>query len=303
MRTLAPAFLLLSACQSIWVGTEENYADFLAANPPEGLTVTFFEVQNGDGFLVEFPEGGTMLVDAGDGRFAENILNYLGARGIGRVDVALVTHPHLDHYGGMIHVLERHGIGTFVSNGRADSLGHWDKLTAALDRAGVERRVVRRGDTIDGFAGVTIDVLYPDEEAIALAGEGDENHGSIVLRMTHGETVFLLTGDAESHEEGRLIALDGEGLRSDVLKLGHHASLGSGTEEWVAAVRPQYAVCQGAGLANIPPFYPRPHPQLRARLGEIKARTYVTDEEGAVQLRSDGRRIHARSFRDAFGKR
>ncbi len=289
-----------AACQSTTVGTTQNYRDFLASHPPEDLTVTFFEVQNGDAFLFEFPDGGTMLVDAGDGRYVANIINYLEVRKIGTIDVALVTHPHWDHYGGMEAVLEDHPFGVFISNGRGNSMKSWAKLDAALTGRSIPRRVVRRGDTIDGFKDVTIDVLYPDAEAIAAAEEGDENHGSIVLRLTYGETVFLLVGDAEADEEARLIALEGEALRADVLKLGHHGSFGSGSKEWVAATQPKVAVCQGAGLANIPPFYPRPHPRLLSRLKKTKTRTYTPARDGAVQMVSNGKRIRVATFRDVL---
>lgn len=291
--------VLLCGCRSLWPGNEDNYGKFLKDHPVEGLTVTFFEIQNGDAFLVEFPHGGAMLVDAGDGRMVESVLSYLRVRGIERIDVALVTHPHLDHYGGLETVLGQHEVGQFISNGRADTMEAWKRMETVLDRRGVARRVVRRGDVIDGFKDVSIEVIYPDEEAIEAASKGDENHGSIVLRMRYGETTFLLMGDAEGDEEERLMAMEGT-VKADVLKLGHHASIGSGGREWIAAVAPRYAVCMGAGLANIPPFYPRPYPQLKARLKAAGASTYITESDGAVQVTSDGKRVRVSCFRDNF---
>lgn len=300
MRRLAPFLLLLAACESIWSGTEQNYRDFLGANPPGDLTVTFFEVTHGDSFLIEFPRGGTLLVDAGDGRSVDPILNYLSARGIEGIEVALLTHPHLDHYAGMVQVLERHPFGQFISNGQADTLAPWKRLESALERGGVPRRTVKRGDTIDAFDDVRIDVLYPDADALARAAGGDANRGSIVLRLTYGETVLLLAGDAAGEEERRLIALEGEALKSDVLKVGHHGAPGSTSDAWVASVQPAIAVSQGSGQSSLPPYARRQELNLQGRLKKAGSRLYDTGRDGAVQIVSDGKTVRATSFRETF---
>lgn len=216
-------------------------------------------------------------------------------------------HPHLDHYGGMVQVLEEVEVGTFYTNGNRSDSRLYERLEAALAARGVPTQVVRRGDRLDALSGpcsgpqVAIDVLYPDEEAIGLSEtQNDANDASVVLRVTHGTQRFLLTGDAEWAEEERLLELEGTKLRAEVLKLGHHASVLSGKPEFLRTVRPLLAIAQGTDGANVPVVYPRPSPRIRWTLRDMGVPLRTTDHQGALQVISDGKSVR---WHTLFGPR
>jgi competence protein ComEC len=270
--------------------------------PPKALVLTFFETGLGDSVLVEFPSGRTLLVDAGIGWFSPAILNYLESRGARQLDGLLLTHPHMDHFGGMKAIVDSIPVSRFYWNGARDTSSGFEALEQALSARNVPRTVLRRGDNLDGLAGegVSIEVLYPDEQAFTgHSASFDANRGSIVLRITHGSSVFLLMGDAEHDEDKRLLALEGGRMRADVIKVGHHGSLGSVTAEFIAAVRPRVAVVQGTAIANLPPIYPRPSYYIRSIFARMKTPLLNPRMDGTVQIISDGETIRWRCMTES----
>jgi len=300
---------LLVAAGSIGCSSAPSVGDvrgFLAKarTPTEGsLVVTFFPTGIGDAILVEFPNGSTMLVDAGVGWKAHQITRYVAARQIEKIDVAVVTHPHLDHFGGIEKVLEDVRVDRLFDNGIITKSFRLDDMDAAVDALAIPRSALTRGDVLtDLFGGeVHVDTLLPDEERRDAARKplGDENRGSIVLRLVHGSHRILLTGDAEHGEEDKLVELEGEALRAHVLKLGHHASIGSSKAEFLAEVRPQLAIAQGTEVFDIPLFYPRPCYFVMKRLREVGAQIVEPDNVGIVQVVSDENGLRWTSWKSA----
>ncbi len=277
------------------------------------LSLTFFETGIGDAFLIELPAGKTLLIDAGIGWDVGQILDYLRARGIARLDGLLLTHPHADHFGGMERIVREVPVGTFYHNGVPSSSASYGRMMLALEERGVPIRVLRRGDRLEDFASpppsaaelalpgasppVSLEVLYPDDAAVALGG--GKNRSTLALRLVHGSLRFLLLGDCEWPEESRLLALEGDGLRADVLKLGHHGSPRSGGLEFLQAVRPRIAVAQGTSLLNMPLFYPRPNYRIRRALENSGALLLTDRRDGVIRLVSDGQVLSVRTSRAA----
>jgi competence protein ComEC len=281
--------------------------------PGGNLSITFFETGIGDAFLLELPSGKTLLVDAGIGWHAGQILDYLRARGIARLDGLLLTHAHIDHYGGMERIVRELPVGVFYSSGVPGS-GGYHRLWKALEERGVAVRVLRRGDCLEelcrpavpggglvtaaGSPALSLETLYPDSRAVEAGG--GLNRTSLALRLTHGSLRFLLLGDCEWPEESRLLALEGVDLKADVLKLGHHGSPRSGGADFLAAVAPQVAIAQGTSLINVPLFYPRPNYRIRKVLSEAGTRVFTDGRDGVIQVVSDGRAISVRTARSGL---
>ena len=257
----------------------------------EALVLTFFPTGIGDAILVEFPNGSTMLVDAGVGWKASRITDYIAARRIGKIDAAVVTHPHSDHYGGFEEILDTVHVDRFFDNGVVARSFGLESMNAAVDALAIPRGSLSRGDALTELSGgtVVVDTLYPDAKARETVDRpfGDENDASIVLRLVHGPHRILLVGDAEREEELRLMELEGEALRAHVLKLGHHASTGSSTKAFLAEVQPRLAIAQGTELVDIPLVYPRPCYLLLQRLRDLGTEFADTEQDGLVQVVSD----------------
>ncbi|MSP59633.1 MAG: DNA internalization-related competence protein ComEC/Rec2 [Myxococcales bacterium] len=246
------------------------------------LAVTFLDIGQGDATLVELPGGKTLLIDGGgsfDPAFdpgAQVIVPWLERRGVRRIDIVVLTHPHPDHANGLAAVVDRFPVGEVWTNGAPSELPGLLRLVAAAARRGA--RVVRPHRIADH--GAVIDVLHPLQDGVVrVPTHRSENDGSIVLRVEWAERAVLLCGDIEAWAERRLLTT-GAKVAADVVKAPHHGSPTSSTARFVAAVHPSLVVFT-AGANNRWGF---PARAVEERWQEVGARTFRTDLDGAVRV-------------------
>lgn len=247
----------------------------------EYLEVSFLDVGQGDAIFVESPSGIQMLIDAGKPGTVMSLLSGIMSFSDKKIDILLLTHTDLDHNGGAPEVLERYEIGALILNKEYESKD--DKPIVDLaNENGVKIVYARRGQVLDLGAGAYATILFPDRNV----EEVESNTGSIGLKLTYGDMDFVLTGDMPSSVEEYLVKIDKEYLSAEVLKLGHHGSKTSSSENFISAVSPQYAIVS-AGADNT---YGHPHKEVLDKLSGVKI--LETSKEGTITFVSDGRSLH-----------
>jgi competence protein ComEC len=140
-------------------------------------------------------------------------------------------------------------------------------------------REARRGESFDLGSTTHVEILAP-ELPLLTGTASDINNNSVVLRVEFGHTAILMTGDAQSEAEARLLSHGGTDLRADVLKVGHHGSAYSSTPAFLAAVQPRFAIIS-CGLHNV---FGHPSPRTLLALRESGATIYRTDLDGGIDL-------------------
>lgn len=259
------------------------------------LAVHFLDVGQGDAVLIISPTGKTVLVDGGPPGATQKLLAQLRPWLHGPLDLMVLTHPHLDHLGGLRAVLRSFGARRYLdSKFEHPSRAYADLLeevaarglpyaTADVDGSKPEELVV-----IGLGGGASLSLLWPRRpvEPFLQGTRSDPNANSVVAKLAYGKTAFLLAGDAEPDTEAALLKRDLE-LHSTVLKVGHHGGHYSSTAAWLRAIHPKAAVIS-VGAGN---DFGHPSPDTLRRLADEGAKVYRTDQDGAVTAVSDGMEV------------
>ncbi len=261
------------------------------------LKLTFIDVGQGDSVLIEFPGRKKMLVDGGgtpEDTFdiGERIVSpFLWQKGIRKVDYLVLTHAHPDHMNGLKAVARNFKVMEFWEAFSPEDNQSYAELRRRLAPSTSSRRMFRgHVETIDGVRIEVLNPTYADPIVPAIS-----NDQSLVLRVSYGQTAFLLPGDIGKAAEKEL-AGSPYFIQSDVLKSPHHGSDSSSSEEFLDAVAPRFLILT-VGEGN---RYNLPDPDVIGRYQDIGAKIYRTDLAGAVEVTSDGENL---SFRTASENR
>jgi len=259
-----------------------------AGAPRDKLRITVFDVGQGDASMLDLPDGRAVLVDGGGlvgspidtGRAV--VAPMLRSRRRSKIEVVVLTHPHPDHFGGLMSSLEGVRVGEFWDTGQGELEGAgpaYAELLAALRERGVP--IVRPSSLCArprAFGAATLEVLAPCPGPTPFANPNDN---SFVIRASLGHRAALLMGDAERAEEEALVARRAASLRADFLKVGHHGSATSSSPSFIGAVGADVAAIS-CGVRN---RFGHPHPAtLRTLFGHV----HRTDRDGSVRWETDG---------------
>ena len=266
------------------------------ASTPDGLLhVQFFDVGQGDSALITTPSGRRVLVDGGpDWNSAIDPLADAASSSGRTLDLVVLTHLDADHSRGLLNVLERYRVGGVLEGKESRAASMYAQWQAELRRQEITPINVYQGYEIVLGGGVTLEVLNPRAAGggAETAREADSNNDGVVIRLTYGSVSFLLTADIESATELRLVN-GPDILASDVLKVAHHGSRTSSTEEFLAAVAPAVAVVS-AGQDN---SFGHPNREVTGRLETRLGASGVfrTDRDGDVEFVTDGTNLWVRT--------
>jgi len=274
--------VLLTAVVVIWKG--------ILLPPSNDLRVTFIDVGQGASALIEAPCGVVIMVDAGGelpfygepGELGERVLlPLLRQERIDRIDLAVITHPHEDHFGGFIPLVGAVEIGTFLVSPVSGGSVYYEELLEKAEAEGIPILETRDGEIWNCGSGLVLDIYGPPGRL--LSGTGcDLNNNSIVFRLVYGDIRMLLTGDIEDAAVSDLFKRNVD-LEAEVLQVPHHGGYMAQMPEFLEQVRPRLAVIQ---VGNNP--FGHPHPFIIATLEEAGVQVFRNDQHGAVIIETDG---------------
>jgi len=260
--------------------------------PAKNLEVDFLDVGQGDAELIKTPAGQNILIDGGPD---SSIIRRLGenmAWWDKKIDLMILTHPHDDHVTGLIDVLKRYQVKQILYTGvvhNGPNYLTWLEQVRNHRNSGTDKKIkmviIDRPQTINLTNNCQLQIIYPSVSFLDRT-INNLNNSSLVIKLVYDRSRFLFLGDMEKEVEQELLANKID-LGAEVLKVAHHGSDSSSSQDFLAAVNPKIAVIE-VGKNN-----DFGHPSLRVikRLEREGAKTMRTDRDGTVKLISDGQKV------------
>ena len=257
------------------------------------LIIIFLDVGQGDSILIIFPNQKTMLIDGGDRDQSDSILSLLKEYNIEKIDNVVATHPHADHIGGLLNIIQNVPIGKIYDSGQEHNTQTFENYLDLIESKRIPFSLARENNEIDDIdSKVDIKIVNPPEPLFTGTGN-DINDNSIVLKLTYGNFSILLTGDIGEISEERLV--NNKNIKDiDILKVAHHGSKYSSTKEFLQSVNPQIAVI----LVGENNRYGHPHLETLERLENQESIQHIfrTDIDGTIILITDGNQYAMKSL-------
>lgn len=255
------------------------------------MRIYFIDVGQGDSSLICTPTGKNILIDGGGSRTPEKydvgekvLLPYLLDRRIKKLDYIIVSHFDADHAQGIETVIDKIKVKNIVVSRQASQSVEYDKIIKMCKEKKIKIIDAKRGEkiVIDKYA--YFDILHPGDILLD-DGKGGLNANAIVAKLNYkmDNKLFtvLFTGDIEYDAEQELVKEYGNKLKSDILKVAHHGSKTSSSQEFINLVKPEIALI-GVGKDNT---FGHPNESVLERLRDLKCKIYRTDENGEISIK------------------
>ncbi len=239
------------------------------------LIVHFLDVGQADSIFIELPNKETMLIDAGNNADDKFVVNYIRNLSYNKINYVVGTHPHEDHIGGLDTVISTFDIGNIYMPKVEHTTKTFEDVLLAVKNKNLKIKTAKAGVNIVNNGDLKIDIIAPVNDKYE-----DLNNYSAVVKITYKDNSFLFMGDAEKLSEDELTA----DVKADVIKIGHHGSYTSTSEEFLKRVSPTYAVIS-VGKDN---DYGHPHKETIDLLNKSNVKVYRTDIAGTIVIKSDG---------------
>lgn len=261
------------------------------------LQITCLDVGQGDGILIRTPDNKHYLIDGGSssqselGRYC--LLPALKSMGISCLDGIFISHTDKDHLSGVQELLEymEKGLTTIraaylVLPGWTEPPEAWTDLASAAQKAGIKTVTGNAGNIIHSGA-AAFEILWPESTA---RGK-DVNEEAMVMELTYGDFRMLFTGDIGADTEKKLLSA---GCLNDIecLKVGHHGSGYSSSEEFLKKVKPELSIISCSSTNT----YGHPSPETVKRLKDCGSQIEYTMKNGAIILETNGKNLRIRRF-------
>lgn len=234
------------------------------------------DVGQGESILLQAGSS-VVLIDAGEKSEGDKVVDYLKQHNVRSIDLLITTHPHADHIGGAVEVLNSFSVKRIIDSGKAHTSKTYLDYLTLIDEKNIPFETAEYQD-IPLSPDVTLKIIGPVKEY------SDLNNNSVVALVLVGAQSILLTGDMEADAEKDLLAA--ADVSATVLKVGHHGSNTSSSDEFLAEVKPKLALIS-VGEGN---SYGHPNAKVMARLESVGAVIYRTDLHGTVRVAFDGTR-------------
>ena len=253
-------------------------------NSHKQFTFAMLDIGQGDALFIESPTGTQVLVDAGPPKNIIGKLSQVMSPFDRSIDAIIITNPDQDHIGGLIDVLKFYKVGKVFESGTWSDSKTYQNLEKQISDKKIPDILAKKGMRLDMGGGAVIDILFPDRDVT----DWPTNDGSVVARLSYGSTSFMLTGDATMKTESFILKDNNlADLKSDILKVGHHGSRYSSSEEFVKAVSPQVALISD-GKNN---KYGHPAPETISKLEQFGVEILRTDQVGTIIIKCDNMEV------------
>lgn len=257
----------------------DSYALVNTSESEDNLKIYFIDVGQADSILIE-QNNKFMLIDGGNNDDGKLVVDYLKEKGVEKLDYVIGTHAHEDHIGGLDNVIQNFDEDKILFPKTTSTTKTFEDFVNAVKSKDKKLYAPKSGEKFT-FASSTFEVIAPNSENY----EGANNY-SIVIKLTYKNKSFLFMGDAEKLSEDEILQ-KGYDIKSDLIKIGHHGSSTSTSDNFLKAVAPSYAViCVGKDNS-----YNHPKKSVMDRLKKYGIKVYRTDEQGTIAVTSDGENI------------
>lgn len=238
---------------------------------PEDLRMYFIDVGQGDSTLIITPNNKTILIDGGGSNFYDvgknTLVPYLLDRKVNKLDLVIISHFDQDHVGGILSVLKELKVEKIIIGKQGEASEQYNEFCNIIKEKGIPIFMVKRGDVINVEKNVKIKILFPENDLIL---DNILNNNSLVAKLEYKDFKMLFTGDIEDVAEQHLMKIyKNDELKANILKVAHHGSKTSTSEEFLKVVLPQIALI-GVGENN---KFGHPSSEVLNRFEELRCKS------------------------------